>query len=794
MPRFASVAVSGPLKKTFIYRIPHNIEDLRPGQRVLVPFGRMRKAGFFLGPGRPPENLEIKDIIRTIDTVSCFTDELFGFCQWMAGYYFANPADCLTAALPPIYKSRRAAALIWSEQLGGELPAPLRKLYRPGKRVSKATLARINECDRGVLERLMASGSIVERWPQKRSEVGKKMLGFKAGPEDAWAGHFAGRRFRPDPVDGIRSRAELKADGWSDHHIREASKNSVLIPVYSQEPVGLLSFIKPRTDLRNITLNDEQKVAVAGLVEALDRGFRAHLLHGVTGSGKTLVYCHLCEQVLNRGKTALVLTPEIALTSTALAYFRGYFGEGVAVMHSAMTARERLESWRGIREGRYRIVVGPRSAVFAPLPELGVIIVDEEHDGSYKQDNPTPRFQGRDSAIMRAKMNDIPVVLGSASPSVESYHHAVSGRYELLELTQRPGGSQLPTVHIVDMKKDRLGGDVAYISYALKKRLEESLSKSEQAILYLNRRGHSPQLKCGGCGRAPKCPNCEVNLTYHKVGARLSCHYCGHMLKDYDRCSYCQGTEFIYQGVGTQKVEEVIPRLLPEASVVRMDSDSASGRKRAYQILADFAAHKSSLLLGTQMVTKGLDLPDVTLVGVLSADMSLDLPDYRASEKAFARLLQVAGRSGRARSSGTVMIQTFYPEHEVICDAARQDYRGFFDREIQSRKALFYPPFSRIVNFVLTATDEGRLEREAAGFRMRLRDLLTESKIEAQVLGPAPCPMYRLRGRYRRHLFVKTGQMVRLVRALTDWESRLARFGLPSPIRVAVDVDPDDMM
>ena len=365
-----------------------------------------------------------------------------------------------------------------------------------------------------------------------------------------------------------------------------------------------------------------------------------------------------------------MLTPEITLAGSTLAYFRGFFGDKVTVVHSAMTSRERLASWRGIRSGRFKIVVGPRSALFAPLPNLGMIIVDEEHDSSYKQDDPSPRFHGRDSAIMRAKINSIPVLLGSATPSLESYHHALDKRYNLLQLRKRPTGASLPSIQLADMRSQGLKGEHSYLSLPLKKKIESTLKADRQLILFLNRRGYSPHLKCSDCGHTPECPDCRIKLTYHKRGRKLTCHYCGYLVIAGSYCDSCSGNQVDCIGVGTQRLEESLAELFESAKVVRFDSDSASGRKKAHSILSSFARKEGNLLLGTQMVTKGLDLPGVTLVGVVSADASMDMPDFRASEKGFSRLVQVSGRSGRADQPGEVIIQTFNPTNEVIADAA----------------------------------------------------------------------------------------------------------------------------
>ncbi|MFQ6007780.1 MAG: primosomal protein N' [Candidatus Zixiibacteriota bacterium] len=796
--RYVSVAVAGPLRKTFIYRVPPQIEQLQPGQRVVVPFGSARKIGFYLGPAQRETHIQIKDVIRAIDEHTLFPSDLFEFCCWMSDYYFANPADCLAAALPPIVKSAKKPRLVWGrlplDEISDEVPTWLLSFIKPGKTIPKPVIEKIKRGGKDLLPLLIRHELIVEQWPDIGTSKREMVAGYRTKDTERWFDYFSQKRFHPELFDGTKKRIELKQAGWSDRLIRKAVSDGILEPVYQEGLSAILDFVHPREDVSRIELNDEQRIALEKVKEALKKGFSSFLLHGVTGSGKTIVYCHISREVLNKGRTVLVLTPEIALTGTTLEYFRGYFGNIVTVIHSSMTERERLASWQGIRQGKYKIVVGPRSAVFAPLPDLGLVIVDEEHDGSYKQNDPSPRFHGRDAAIMRAKINNIPVLLGSASPSIESYYHATTGRYRLLRLTKRPGLATLPIVQLVDMSKERVKGDLPFVSYPLKKKVDTRLTRDEQVILYLNRRGHSPILKCRVCGHVTRCPNCRVNLTYHKIGHKLSCHYCGFVVVSYDRCAGCGGAEFVYLGAGTQKVEESIPRLFEGTKAVRFDSDSASGRKKGYQILSEFAQRKFNLLLGTQMVTKGLDLPGVTLVGVLSADFMLDFPDFRASERTFAQLLQVAGRSGRADKPGDVLIQTYYPESDVITDAARQDYQSFYDHEIHSRQAHDYPPFSHLVNFVLSSKNEKKLESSTLSFRDRLFQKLKQAKVTANLLGPAPCPMYYLRGRYRRHLFIKTRQVVKLVRLLTDWESHESRFKLPSTIKIVVDVDPDDMM
>lgn len=789
MNDFIEVAVAGPMRRTFAYRGSGPANEYQPGRRLLVPFGKSKKVGFYIGPTAPPPNIKVKAVTKLLDQDTFFPAELFELCHWIAEYYFANPADVLSSALPSLLKTSQSIRYRWAAKLPDFLPERISKRAKVGRNLSEQTLAELKRTK--FFERLLQTKAIEETWPENDAVAKRRPTGYKVAAHEQWHEFFTNPKFQPELFDNVRTRAELQSSGWSNYQINKALKAGLIEAVYESD---VLDFITAKENVATLTLTSEQQHVFDTINSSLGGGFKPFLLHGVTGSGKTLVYCSLCREVLASGKTALILTPEIALSSTTLAYFRGFFGDRVTIIHSAMTERERLESWNGIRSGRFKIVVGPRSALFAPLPDLGLIVVDEEHDSSYKQDNPAPRFHGRDAAIMRARINKIPIVLGSASPSVESYHNARTGRYHLLKLTGRPGGAVIPEVRVVDLRTGRLKGDFHFLSYDLKKEVESRLGKDEQSILYLNRRGHSPLLKCAECGTVPECPNCKVRLIYHRTGNKVACHYCGHVTFDCTTCTKCGSSDFIYLGVGTQKVEEMLPLLFAESRIVRMDSDNVSGRGSAYRMIRSFSDKQNDILLGTQMVTKGLDLPDVTLVGVLLADMELDLADFRASEKTFARLLQVAGRSGRAAKPGLTLLQTFYPDNEVILDAARQDYEKFFVREIESRRQLSYPPFSRIVNFTLSSENQNEIGTVTSTFYERLKERMRREKLEGQIVGPADCPLHYLRRRYRRHMFVKTNQIVKLTRMLTQWESTETNFKLPPSVRIAVDVDPQDMM
>jgi primosomal protein N' (replication factor Y) len=792
---YVSVAVSGPFCRAFTYRFPPELDGPTPGQRLVVPFGRRSAVGFYLGKAEPPRGVEIKNVQRLIDPVSHVPADLFKLCLWISEYYVANPADCLSLAIPAVLRGRTSARIVWSAQCPAEIADEIRAIIKPSRAVTKEEFRHLLKRHRLSPGKLLAGGIVEEIFPDSDRKSRPIVAGYRVADASTWGAFAARRRHKPEPFEGERSRDELISLGWTGYLISAAEKAGAIVAVTRRAVDSLLDVIPVRSDVQSLRLTESQQNVCDQLTASLGAGFSTFLLHGITGSGKTLIYCRLAQATIARGGTVLILTPEIALAGTMLGYVRGFFGDRVTILHSAMSDRARLENRQAIKAGKCPIVIGPRSALFAPLPNLGLIIVDEEHDGSYKQDDPAPRFHGRDAAIMRARINDIPVLLGSASPSVESYHQAKTGKYRLLELTERPAGARLPSVRVVDLRVDRLGGDLPFFSYALKKEVERRIQLHEQVILFLNRRGYSSLIKCALCGHVPVCPKCDVRMTYHKSGGgRLACHYCGMVRHGYDVCESCKGRKLLYLGAGTQKLEESISRLFASARPLRFDSDAAAGDLTAHRLLAAFAAGDYDLLLGTQMVTKGLDLPNVSLVGVLSADHGLDLPDFRASEKTFARLLQVAGRSGRTERGGEVVIQTYYPENDVIRDAARQDYGTFFAREIAQRKEHNFPPFVRLANIELSGKNEEQVSHEAQAVANRLVERAESERVAVELLGPAPCPHYYLRGVYRRHLLIKSNMMVRLSRMLAMWEADESKWGVPAAIKVRLDIDPVDMM
>lgn len=528
-------------------------------------------------------------------------------------------------------------------------------------------------------------------------------------------------------------------------------ENSGLI---SLSPTEVLRVPKPEAaDGAPITLSDEQQAAYDGIAEKLEgESASCALLYGVTGSGKTLVYIRLLQEVVRRGRRGMILVPEIALTPQMMAKFTAYFGGRVVMLHSGLRMTERYDQWKRIRRGEVDIVLGTRSAVFAPLENLGMIILDEEHESSYQSENP-PRYHARDVAKFLCAQQNAVLVLGSATPSVETTHQAQRGVYQKLILRSRFNRQPLPRVVIADMREEVRAGNSGMIGAPLRRELEENLRRGEQSILFLNRRGSSRMLLCGECGEALQCPRCSVPLTYHSANGRLMCHYCGHSERAPDRCPECGGI-MKQIGAGTQKVEEELNALFPGAGVLRMDADTVSGNHEA--LLDKFEKEKIPILLGTQMVAKGLDFEDVTLVGVVSADLSLYVDNYHAAERTFSLLTQVVGRAGRGSKDGRAVIQTFTPDNEVITSAAAQDYNSFYTGEIRIRRARRYPPFADIFTLTVSGPEEGAVLRAAAQLRESMRSGLrypTAVNMAVEILGPAPAPVVKVNNRYRYRIF-----------------------------------------
>ena len=770
------VAVSAApysIDKPYDYLVPEHLSDTAvPGVRVRVPFGRGNRLseGIILARAEGEKQPGVKALETVLDEEAMLDADGIALALWMRQRYFCTLFEAVKTILPAgvWYRFRE----VWHLTEGMERPqadaaaekikrssAVLDVLFASGGSADLETLqSACGEQVGTVLRSLEKAGVIFCETAAKRRIYDKtrRMAELAVSAEEALALTEAKRRSAPMRYEVVRLLAATGRASCADIcYFTGASMTSLR----GLEKAGIVAFTEeeelriPKPEqvepMGPIVLNGEQQAAFEELLRILDSPkAEAVLLHGVTGSGKTQVYLRLVTEVLARGKTAIVLVPEIVLTPQMMRKFSACFGDGVAMLHSSLRMSERYDQWKRIRRGEARVVLGTRSAIFAPLKNLGLIVLDEEQEGSYQSENP-PRYHTRDIAKFLCARDKAVLLLGSATPTVETAWAAEQGMYRKLLLRQRYNAHALPEVIISDLRQEIRNGNPGLIGTELRRELERNLERGEQSILFLNRRGNSRMLLCGECGHVPECPRCSVPMTYHSANGRLMCHYCGHSQRAVDRCPDCGGI-MKYVGSGTQKVEEELRELFPEAGILRMDADTASGNHE--KILRQFEQEKVPILLGTQMVAKGLDFENVTLVGVLSADISLYVDNYRAAERTFSLLTQVVGRAGRGSKPGRAVIQTYTPSNDVIQSAACQDYGRFYESEIRLRKMRRYPPFADLFTFTVSGTEEGAVLRGAVGVRETLRRLCTLPAVaasEPEVLGPAPAPVLKLNNRFR---------------------------------------------
>ena len=756
---FIQVAVALPVKGAFTYTLPADrTKRSLVGKRVIVPFSRRNVTGYILRVIPPEDRKGLRDIKSIIDLHPLFPSDMVPFFEWLSDYYHYPIGLVIKTALPSGLNVRTPPDKHLPSQGYVDKVGVLKRIFvapaenAPYPPVTLVDVQARNE--QAFLEMIFQQEEV------SLAQIGKV---FKNGPYlvDKWVKRGLLQK-RLKPV------------------VREISGET--LPLSTIPPV----------------LNDLQRRAAQEIAAKIqERAFFAYLLHGITGSGKTEVYYHAVRASLELGRQSIIMVPEIALTVSMASFFKARLGDRVAILHSALSQGERYDQWIRIAQGQADIVIGARSALFAPLSRLGLIIVDEEHDASYKQEEQF-RYQARDSATVRAKLGSAVVILGSGTPSIQSYRNAMSGRYGLLTMPKRVQKRELPDITIVDMKSLE-GGEKGsgIISPPLRQAIEESLCSGRQTILFLNRRGFNAFYLCRYCGEAIKCPNCEVSLTYHKDSNTLLCHYCGFKIRPLNRCPSCNRAQLIPYGFGTEKVVETLGHLFPDARAERMDRDTMRHKGQVQRVLRRFVERETDILVGTQMVTKGHDFPNVTLVGVLSADLSLNNPDFRAGETTFQLLSQVAGRTGRGSSPGKVIIQTFNPAHYAILAAKDHNYRRFFSREIRLRRSLNYPPFCSVANLRLVGNSKVKTENMARHLGAKIRDMSNEqqgSKKKLTVLGPVESPIAKLKGKYRQQILIKSRSSQYLGHLLKELEKRAAPMLSTGGIRMIIDVDPYHMV
>ena len=825
MPLFCDVALAVPLDIVFTYSIPPGMEPV-VGGRVLVPFRQQRLSGIVVELHDRPPQVKTKKVIEALDLTPVLDEQLLKLGKWIADYYLAPLGEVFRTMLPLSAEFKRSIVYRITDpgrmalHLAGMSGSPAQSKRTPDEqlvefRVLDFLAERESVSDASLrgsarVSKALLSGMVRKKWIAREDVSAARdatrlvkvavLLGaeesIRVAPE---AGH-SGKAARSDRKLSENQRTLIEKLAASGGRIPVEALRGLDIPRTTLSTLvrrGLIELVdepqnftasklKPRQSPFEFEFSAAQKEALARIGEAVaSRKFAGLLLHGITGSGKTAVYLACMREVLAQGRSSILLVPEIGLTPAVAADLHQVFGDEVAILHSGLTNAERAEQWHRIRRGDARVVAGTRSAVFAPVSELALVIVDEEQDSSYKQEE-TPRYHARDVAVIRAKMAGAAVVLGSATPSLESYYNAKKHKYALIELPDRVEKRPLPEVEIVDMRQEfQETGQEQVISRKLAEEIRERLEKKEQVMVLLNRRGYSPVVLCRACGKTLQCKNCAVSMTHHKRERKMECHYCGHVERIPDRCAHC-GSEYVYfVGTGSEKLEELLHGMFPQARIGRLDRDTVRGREDFEHALNALNEGALDMLVGTQMIAKGHDIHGVTLVGVVGADMALGLPDFRAAERTFQLLTQVAGRAGRGQSPGKVILQTYFQDHYAVQFAAHHDFAGFYEKELQFRAWMHYPPYSAIANVLIRSE---KLD-EALTWSGELGRWFEKARHEGiRVLGPAAAPITRLKRDYRYHFILKSPSREKMNALLRAMLVEAAAHKIPRT-QVIVDVD-----
>ncbi|MBU0485767.1 MAG: primosomal protein N' [Proteobacteria bacterium] len=812
---YLEVAVAAPITKTLTYLPPANCGiELLPGMRLLVPLGGRQVTGYLLAFLDKPETkpARIKRATDILDQTPFFPAEMVPFYRWIADYYHYPIGEVIRGALPGGLTQQSGRLLVLTEK-------------------GKSTLSRIDPENHPVwLEKLLSTGTIpggatrkIWRKPKEQRLLKEWQDQGLVEIQETITSDSVGIKtetcvtLTDSAEEKSRSKLKLSEQKTLDLILELAAQNAGPIPrrdltrIYSGArqalkslaAKGLVTLIEqaiyrdpfdeaPTRVPEPLQLTGEQEKALAEIIPAIEQNkFTPFLLHGVTGSGKTEIYAQATSTALQEGGSVLIMVPEIALATHLEGYFFSRFGDQVALLHSGLSKGERYDQWLRMMRGEAKVAIGARSAVFAPLKNIRLIIVDEEHDGAYKQEDGL-RYQGRDLAVLRASLEEAPVILGSATPSVISFQHAMSGKYHLLNLKKRIEERPMPEVKVIDLKGiATVSGRPPLFSPELINALKENLANGEQSLIFLNRRGYASLMLCQDCGQPVQCRDCQVSLTLHQGRQELICHYCGYTIKSATVCSGCNSFRLIPIGFGTERLEAELVHLFPKARIARLDRDTTTNRRNFISILKAVHQQEVDILIGTQIITKGHHFPNVTLVGIVWADAGLGLPDYKSGERTFQLLCQATGRAGRGEKPGRVILQTHHPSHHSIITAQAHDYRALFDRELTLREKLNYPPFSRLVNLRI----EGDQENTVKNFALTLSQIAKKKSGKfTTVLGPAPAPLARLRGQHRWQLLLK-GNNISELRALTLYlmQNPPVKAG-SGQVKLSVDVDPENML
>lgn len=838
-PKFANIAFNLPVDSLFTYSIPDHLKnEIKPGSRVLAPFGKRNITGIVTGFTDSSDLKKIKSIGDSLDTKPIISAEMIEFCRWMSKYYFCPIGEVIFSAVPKgIIVESKILYSLNTHSVNEKLTALQKSVFevlKDNQLTLKQIERRLNSPNiRSVLQSLLSKGIVQTESHISKEKVKPKYEKFvtfdlcedfadftdsmldiflkenkiKSTCQTKLVKYLVGNN-----ISEISAGELLKETGATPYSLNQLAKKD-LVSLASRQ-VNRVSEHEFNHEEKIIKLNPEQQVVLGEISEGVNTDqFTTYLLFGVTGSGKTQVYIEAIKNILLKEKTAIVLVPEISLTPQLIHRFKSHFGDIVGVIHSRLSDGQRFDVYRRIKSGEIKIVIGARSALFAPLENIGIIIVDEEHDHSYKQTEKNPKYNARDSAIVRARLNNAVVVLGSATPSLESFYNYKAGKYKLLELPHRALKTRQPRVEIINML-DELRNPSKYKKYdkpedrVLSSKLiayiDEALGRKQNVILLQNRRGYSAYQQCRHCGNVKMCTNCDITMIYHKYKNLLRCHYCGYECSLPEKCEICGSGDLRLVGIGTEKIEEEIKRLFPKAAMKRMDSDTVKGKDAHRQILKSFHAGEFDILIGTQMISKGLDFPNVSLVGVISADIGLFVPDFRSSEKTFQLLMQVAGRSGRTNDYGKVVIQTMNPDNFIFPYVVNHDYTGYFEKEIRHRMHHNYPPLSRMILIEVETDNQVKVNQLSRGI---FDYLVTEIKrvqekahnLNVELMKPAPALIYKVKNMYRYHIILKVLKSTQeaatvaelLVKNLLEYlEKEKDVLKVKSGDRVSIDVDP----
>ncbi|WHY99107.1 primosomal protein N' [Peribacillus simplex] len=800
----ASVIVDVPAKQTdreFDYRIPEKWNQvIKPGMRVIVPFGPRMVQGFVIGLKAKSEFAKLRNIKEPMDLEPILNDELLQLGDWLTKEAMCFKISALQAMLPAAMKAKYEKVIKVVEDKKDQLPLFIQNFF--GKNDSISWKDVIEGENASLFQKEMQNGNlelvynVKNRLNKKTVRVIKSLLSPKELKEMAstMSSHAKKQQellqYFIEHKEPIPLKELLELINTSSGTVKSLVSKGALAEMDQEiyrNPYENRVFEKSTP----FTLTAEQTAALKPINEKIHHDEHdVFLLYGVTSSGKTEVYLQAIASVIEKGKEAIMLVPEISLTPQTVKRFKERFGEQVAVMHSGLSVGEKYDEWRKIHRKEVKVVVGARSAVFAPFENLGLVIIDEEHESSYKQEE-TPRYHARDVAIERAKSYRCPVILGSATPTLESFARAKKNVYKLLTLSQRMNKNALPAVDIVDMREELRTGNRSMFSELLFTKLKDRLEKGEQTVLMLNKRGHSSFVMCRSCGLVINCPNCDISLTYHRFNDIMKCHYCGFEEGMPSVCPECESEHIRFFGTGTQKVEEELAKILPEARVIRMDVDTTSKKGSHERLLNAFGEGKADILLGTQMIAKGLDFPNITLVGVLSADTMLHLPDFRSSEKTFQLLTQVSGRAGRHQLPGEVVIQTYTPEHYSIELSALQDFDAFYEREMHLRRQSHYPPYYYVVLITVSHEDLMKTVSVTEKITNYLGSRLNRDSI---VLGPVASPISRINNRYRYQCLIKYKREPDLNQHLRTLLEHYQKETAQNNLQISIDLNPQIMM